>query len=646
MIPPLISKRAIKRHHTELISRAHTQITDIAKQDQSTPDAIVDDTVHMFKSTFPRIFQLLTDNEIDMQLVVNITNMMLDLPQHAHLKKPLLSYLAKNIDVNEIANKFNVGMATVKAALNSKYDPANTDLMNMYPNHVKRQKLCDIEQEAIKDFIISRCPVKSGSRRIRYNQYETTQDLYNEYSEALEMIIEQVTEDACICDNKKTTRGQYKTKWDKNIELHKQNRMLTEIRQELLIMTTNCIQSPLHKLAKADTNHNYEQIIDIIISFVGKHRHLSPRAAHTFSLIKSQLPVTRIISYFGQFDCEICASIPKLERDATNNPHDQNLQNLQQKAVTHTFIRHYQKVKYAQMRSNLTPTQILVAQDFGTLSVQPNISLKGKTMEYVTNLVLVLEYKNKDDDKKYNRKYIDIICEDDETRGADYFYVREAWNYLFNNTNHFNGFTEIIIWSDGGAAHFKQVYTQHFFSTLSQIHKKRISYHFWASYHGHGLHDSHITHNKRAIEKYLLSHEGERDLAYDQKLQVYTKISDTTPIRSVSELQRVLLDSYTNPTATSFRTRRTTRSISPSPYVSYFIYHLPSVDRTPSLKPDLKSLSKGTHKFHCFEYDEEDVNVVYTSDVSWCVLNPEQHPRIKQLFVLNKRKPPPPFPSH
>src|SRR5690242_19762477 len=95
------------------------------------------------------------------------------------------------------------------------------------------------------------------------------------------------------------------------------------------------------------------------------------------------------------------------------------------------------------------------------------------------------------------------------TKQNDYFYVREAWEYLFTHTTHFNPFTHIHIWSDGASKHFKQVYAFHYFSTIFRTHNKHVDNNFFASYHGHGLWDAHFARNNTIIRNYLLKQEGE-----------------------------------------------------------------------------------------------------------------------------------------
>jgi hypothetical protein len=636
-----LSTRGRKRRHEELVQRAHTNIQSISKHDASSPDTIVQDIINIFSSFYPRIYKIITSNDTDLTLAANITQLMLDMPQHAHLKKPLLTYLARNINVKELATKFNVSVPSIKAALSSKYDSSTTDLFSKYPHSVTRDKIGDMERELIKQFIICTCPTKSGSARTRYTQYDTNKQLYQEYMDALEVLVEQIGEQ--LCNNQDHNTRTTSKMWKDNMKRHYHNRKIKKIKHELILMTTTYIQSPFHKLATASANNNYVQLIDLIMSYIGAVKHLSARPADTFARLKAELPIRRIKSHSGQYDCDICVSVPKVERELKLNPNDSLLQAQHREIVNHSYIRTYQQVKYATLRANLRPGEVLVAQDFGTLDMQPNVSIRGKIIEYVTNLVLVLEYV--DSQGKYHRKYVDVLCDDNESRGADYHYVRAAWSYLLEQTDIFQPFSTIMIWSDGASQQFKQVYTQYFFSRLFTKYHKHVTYSFWASYHGHGLHDSHIGHNKTVIRQYLTQVQGKRQLAYDKTTCVYSSTIATTPIQSLQDLKTILLSTYHAPKPTkkspkpSKKKLRTSSSSSPPkpvPYVSYDVFVFDSIDRSPTLKPNLKTLSQGTQKYHFFRYDETfGSNIVYTSIVSYS--NAPEHAPVLQRFKLKSQ---------
>src|SRR5438128_2150379 len=84
---------------------------------------------------------------------------------------------------------------------------------------------------------------------------------------------------------------------------------------------------------------------------------------------------------------------------------------------------------------------------------------------------------------------------------------------------------------------------------------------------------------------------------------MYMQSVDTSPLKSAADVQQLLLSTFA---------KELNMRPNASAYLSYYVYVFPSIDRTPSLKPSVKTLAKGTHIYHSFSYVDYDPRVVHT----------------------------------
>ena len=126
----------------------------------------------------------------------------------------------------------------------------------------------------------------------------------------------------------------------------------------------------------------------------------------------------------------------------------------------HIYTRFNQREAYRKAWENLQTDEILVAQDFGTLTCPPNATERD---HYVTDFCVLLRWKDGDAER---RLYIDLLC-DDSTRKNDFFFLRYSWRYLLFETSHFESFKHIIIISHGASKHFKSRFTMKSFADVS-----------------------------------------------------------------------------------------------------------------------------------------------------------------------------------
>jgi hypothetical protein len=300
------------------------------------------------------------------------------------------------------------------------------------------------------------------------------------------------------------------------------------------------------------------------------------RSYRVWLRIKRSLNLSTCRSYFGHFDCILCLSRKQTMKNimtaTTNEQQQQQLQQLY-RITEHQRTRSHQREFYKQLKKHMTETQLIVCQDFGTLSIMPHVG--SQHVKYLTDLVLMLEWKKKEeemDPKKphdtHHRLYIDILGDGEDNKN-DYHYVRAAWEYIITQTHHFDSFNDIHIFSDGASKHFKQVFAMSYWASIQPRYGIRLTYDFFASYHGHGAWDAHIAHAQRAIVRHLNIIENQR---YHGQSTTFSPLTCADDVAKILNLQ---LDH--------------TRA-----------YVLHEIDRSPHLKPNLSSLPDGIMIYHHF----------------------------------------------
>jgi len=157
----------------------------------------------------------------------------------------------------------------------------------------------------------------------------------------------------------------------------------------------------------------------------------------------------------------------------------------------------FQQQHYQLMRSKLLPRQLLVLMDFTSAYLTPKIG-HSSNPSVVQDCIVVLEYFS---NGQRMRENINFLCDCQESNKNDFHFVLTVWLLLFHFKKFNDHFDSIDVWSDGGPHHFKTRYCQWMWHWLSsnKFNNKRISHHFFASYHGHSLADAHAASIKRII---------------------------------------------------------------------------------------------------------------------------------------------------
>jgi len=179
----------------------------------------------------------------------------------------------------------------------------------------------------------------------------------------------------------------------------------------------------------------------------------------------------------------------------------------------HAQLSQHQIEFFKERKQQLRSKQCIIVQDFSKFYVTD-----GK----VNDLILTIYWKQ---DGELKWKYLDHFSKEKQS----FAFVRAAWVRLFEDTEELKDFDEIEIISDGGPQHFKIGKTLYLFSTFHDKYNKLITYHFFGSYHGHSICDSHTGVQKQnllRVERATQKQTPNMEAVVNQA----TKLKNTTPV--------------------------------------------------------------------------------------------------------------------
>lgn len=134
------------------------------------------------------------------------------------------------------------------------------------------------------------------------------------------------------------------------------------------------------------------------------------------------------------------------------------------------------------------------------------------------------------------------------------------------------------MFSDGGSKHFKNRFTQYFFSTQCN-ENINIEYNFFISYHGHSFCDSHIAHLHQSVHNYLMHSMHKRSRASSSSEPVSALLS---PLLNLQKLKDVLDN--------SFKPKKKTSNAPVQ--IAVTVVLLNNIDRSDHLKPNVNAFPK------------------------------------------------------
>ena len=294
---------------------------------------------------------------------------------------------------------------------------------------------------------------------------------------------------------------------------------------------------------------------------------------NTFLRLKRWMRVRRAGRYFGQFDCYLCLRLKQLPQEMQRPADPTRAYNLAmelRQCERHRYIKTWQQQQYQSIRSHLQPRQLLLLMDFTSFSLHSSARNGDDQTVYTQDLIIVLEYM--ENGRRFT-EYLDFLC-DSDTNKHDFFFVFDVFTRLFPSRLFNQAFDSIDVWSDGGPHHFKTRWCQWTWHFLSSFYfsNKRISHHFFASYHGHSLADAHAATDKRILRAAYNASQQDRKAVTEDRINFGPS--------SAEELEPLFESS-------------SSRSC---------VFRLPFIRRDPELKPPILPLSLIKSQ-HCFVYE-------------------------------------------
>jgi hypothetical protein len=221
--------------------------------------------------------------------------------------------------------------------------------------------------------------------------------------------------------------------------------------------------------------------------------------------------------------------------------------------IQHKEIKDHQFQKFKSVVQNLQGNEMLIVLDFGSIVPIP-LTRNEMTNDWwnkdgVNDLIFVIFKKENQkiiqffahgvalsrNKKKHssddNTNLIPSLSFNDASESESrrvfhgHVYVRLVFQHLFEETELFNGVSRLILWSDGGPAHFKIRRTLFMMKEFSTKYQILIEWHFFASNHGKGPCDGKHGVDKRKLRERAL--EGNPIQTLDDYIAVISKVKNT-----------------------------------------------------------------------------------------------------------------------
>ena len=158
--------------------------------------------------------------------------------------------------------------------------------------------------------------------------------------------------------------------------------------------------------------------------------------------------------------CDLCVDLATLEGSRTRL--NQTEKDKLAKAQLHKANWHQQTGYYLKINSEMTGQQdqdtTLILQDFSQLSVQG---------AYFQDLILVTYFCDPEDPKTLKGQYNHFVASSPRVKNDSNFVFR-TWLHLVES-DFFNEFKKIVIFSDGGPKHFKTTATVLFWCFAEEV---------------------------------------------------------------------------------------------------------------------------------------------------------------------------------
>jgi hypothetical protein len=496
------------------------------------------------------------------------------LPDQAHFHPVLLSHLFRLLEPHDVAKLTGAGLSTVHAARHRFPNDYIGDLGAVYSTGVHRQRIPTVELAAIATLIREECTQKSGKPLQMLTNDELYQRYLQKYSQSLCELVQSHGSEPVEEPALATLLSRF--------EAHQQTlAFLALVRSSPPSSSVSVAFAGGHQPGPIDT------VLELLQSKSTSVPAPAPRSKGVFNRVLSSLPVQHTHNDWGQFDCPHCARGPSdiAEcRRLSSLPHPLSSANARALAEAEQRVEDYND-HIAVVQSQCTaadealadpdPSHAAVVWDFGTIDAHTNVGDPAKVKPFHV-LMMVIHRGGR-------RIYVDIFVQDQTAQNPDIFFAREGLLLVLDQTPFFSNLTLLTLISDTCAGEFR---SKHTFAQGGSFQKRAnfpVRLLFKAPKHGKGIADAHKGHMMRMLNRYL---KRQTQLRHDLPGSAAQLL---TPFPDAESLALFL--------STAFKT------------VEYHPFVLPTVDRNPLLKADVRRVP-GTMCIHDVTFESPDTLLV------------------------------------
>lgn len=505
------------------------------------------------------------------KLAQNVLNLLGRLPQHAHLRGPLLSHLLRDLPAKLASEISGDGLSTLYKA-REQFDGDNLgDLAAAYAHDVQRERVSDTELESIQELIRSACANKQGQPLQHLTDAELYQRYLQQYAQSLVKLL----------DTHADTTGSRD-----DAALNTLRRKFAEHQQQVAFLALARAVAPGSRVSAAMAGGHQPGPIDAVLRCLNQPTPSlapAPRSREIFEHAKGELHVQKTHDDFGQFDCSHCAqgnvdqaAVRRLSALVHPLPVDAKALAQARDGVAafrdHDAVVRAQTMAYEEALADPDPEHAVIVWDFGSLDAHPNIGESGQQQTFHV-LMLVIERPN------HPRVYVDFLSKNRDEQSPDLFFIRAALLFLLHQTPFLSGLSRVTFVSDTCAGQFRSRYAFAQIGSFQERSGIMVRLLFKAARHGKGIADAHKGHLSRMLVRYFkrltqMRHEGPESAPV-----VLSPFTDA--------------DSLALFLSTAFKT------------VEYHAFVLQSIDRNPALKADVRAVPD-TMQIHDVTFDTAD----------------------------------------
>jgi hypothetical protein len=505
----------------------------------------------------------------------NAIALLQSLPHSAHLRAPLLAHLLRGLPAESAAQIAGVARSTVYAD-RAAFPPGELgELTRQYPHGVHRQVVGDEELSSMRALIRENLLSCGGGLRHLLSDDKLFERYIDSYAQSLSALVEQhMAHSGAPSEPAMETLV----------------RKLNEHQSQLAFEAFARTAKPHSAVSDALAAGHRPGPIDEVLSLLDKPTSAppAPRSRAVFDRVLKDMSTIRTTKDWGAWDCKHCAQGAKDKAELSRfaslqlplSSADSEALDEAERAVCefhdHLAVVHAQCAAVEQALSDPDPEHAVVWWDFGQLDAGPNVGDKGNKPFHV--LMMVFQRGGSD-----QRVYVDFFVQDQQAQKPDIFFVREALLYTRNRTPFFSGLKLLTFISDTCAGEFRSRHAFGQMAAFQELCGFLVRLLFKAACHGKGLADAHKGHLARMITRQL----KEQTL---MRRQLPAAAADLlTPFPNAESLALFL--------RSSFKT------------VEYHAFVLPTVNRSPELKADVRRVP-GTMTLHEVMFDSVDTMLV------------------------------------